>query len=53
MTRYEAVYKGDDYETNNSGNGLWKNGKQVFGTCDFHAKSDKQLYGKVAKIFKN
>ena len=36
-----------EYAVNQSGNGLWMNGKQVIGTCDFHASTPRDLVRKL------
>ena len=35
------------YAVNDANNGLWKNGQQIVGTCDFHAKSPAELIRKL------
>lgn len=38
-----------EYSVNNFHRGLWLNGKQISGTCDFIANSPKELARKINK----
>lgn len=39
------------YETNAVGNGLWIDGKQLMGTCDYHAVSAASFAAKLRRSF--
>lgn len=34
---------------NDSGNGFWRNGHQITGTCDYHASTPKDIMKKLRK----
>jgi hypothetical protein len=36
-----------EYSVSENFSGLWKNGKQIIGTCDFHAYNPTQLMRKL------
>ena len=36
-----------EYGVNDRGNGLWINGKQITGTCDFNASTPSELMRKL------
>lgn len=39
----------DEYRTNSTGHGLWKNGQQIEGTCDYYigAKTRAGVYARA------
>ncbi len=41
----------EEFGVNDNGNGLWKNDKQIKGTCDFSAYTAKALIRKIKQIY--
>jgi len=48
---YSTTYKGREFRTNVNGEGLWIDGKQDIGTCQFRANSQSFFRRQIVKMF--
>jgi hypothetical protein len=46
---YDGFETTVQYSVNKSGSGLWRNGRQIIGTADFHASSPRELMRKIRR----